>query len=42
MMFGTDYPYTPHTPKYVEDLPISAADKELMLGGNAERVFGLK
>jgi aminocarboxymuconate-semialdehyde decarboxylase len=42
MMFGTDYPYTPHTPKYVEELPISAADKELCLGGNAERVFGLK
>jgi aminocarboxymuconate-semialdehyde decarboxylase len=42
MMFGTDYPYTPHTPKYVEDLPISAGDKELMLGGNAERVFGLR
>jgi aminocarboxymuconate-semialdehyde decarboxylase len=41
MMFGTDYPYTPHTTKYVEDLPLSAGDKELCLGGNAQRVFGL-
>jgi aminocarboxymuconate-semialdehyde decarboxylase len=41
MMFGTDYPYTPHTPKYVEDLPLSPGDKELCLGGNAQRVFGL-
>jgi aminocarboxymuconate-semialdehyde decarboxylase len=41
MMFGTDYPYTPHTTKYVEDLPLSPADKELCLGGNAQRVFGL-
>lgn len=41
MMFGTDYPYTPLTPGYVEDLPISAGDKKAMLGDNAERVFGL-
>ncbi|HEY3917569.1 MAG TPA: amidohydrolase family protein [Stellaceae bacterium] len=41
MMFGTDYPYTPYGPEHVEKLPIGAADKELMLGGNAESVFGL-
>jgi len=41
MMFGTDYPYTNHGPEHVETLPISAEDKELMLAGNAERVFGL-
>jgi len=41
MMFGTDYPYTNHGPEHVEELPISSEDKGLMLGGNAEAVFGL-
>jgi aminocarboxymuconate-semialdehyde decarboxylase len=41
MMFGTDYPYTNHGPEHVASLPISDADRALMLSGNAERVFGL-
>ncbi len=41
MMFGTDYPYTNYGPEHVEELPISREDKALMLGGNAETVFGL-
>ncbi len=41
MMFGTDYPYTNHGPKHVEDLPITPAEKKMMLGDNAERVFRL-
>ena len=42
MMFGTDYPYTAHGPGHVESLPITAEDKALMLGGNAEKVFRLR
>ncbi len=42
MMFGTDYPYIAHgDPGHVEQLPISAEDKQAILGGNAKRVFGL-
>jgi aminocarboxymuconate-semialdehyde decarboxylase len=41
MMFGTDYPYTNHGPEHVEEPPISTEDKGLILGGNAEAVFGL-
>ena len=35
----TDYPRTNYGPEHVEELPISAEDKALMLGGNAEAVF---
>ena len=43
LMFGTDYPYIAHgDPSHVTQLPISDADKQAILGGNAGRVFNLK
>ena len=42
LLFGTDYPYIGHgDTSHVEQLPISAADKQAVLGGNAQRVFGI-
>jgi hypothetical protein len=41
MMSGTAHPYANRGPEHVEELPISAADKGLMLGGNAAAVFSL-
>ena len=43
VIFGTDYPVTTHTEALalVSRLEIEEADKEKILGGNAERVFRL-
>ncbi len=41
LMFGTDYPYVDANAGYIEALPLEAADKAAIMGGNAARVFGL-
>ena len=42
LMFGTDYPYVDETRGYIDALPLGAADKAAIMGGNAARVFKLK
>ncbi len=43
VLFGTDYPVTTHSNALalVRSLAVTEEDKERILGGNAERVFGL-
>ena len=41
LLFGTDYPYTGIGTEHVDTLPLSGAEKKLMLGDNAARVFKL-
>jgi uncharacterized protein len=43
IMFSVDYPYGSMTKAraFLEQLPVSAADKERIAHGNAERLFGL-
>ncbi|SDP61253.1 aminocarboxymuconate-semialdehyde decarboxylase [Rhodoferax sp. OV413] len=41
LLFGTDYPFIDRGAEHVAELPISADDKDLILGGNARRLFGL-
>jgi aminocarboxymuconate-semialdehyde decarboxylase len=38
-MFGTDYPYIISDPSYIEALALPAAQKQQILGGNAQRLF---
>ena len=42
LMFGTDYPYVDETRGYIDALPLEKADKDAIMGGNAERLFKLK
>jgi aminocarboxymuconate-semialdehyde decarboxylase len=42
LMFGTDYPYVDETRGYIDALPLERADKDAIMGGNAERLFKLK
>jgi uncharacterized protein len=43
MMFSADHPYQPMAKAraFLEQLPVSAADKERIAHGNAEKLFGL-
>jgi predicted TIM-barrel fold metal-dependent hydrolase len=43
IMFSVDYPYgsMAEARAFLEQLPVSAADKERIAHGNAERLFGL-
>jgi len=41
MLFGTDDPFIGSDTSHVTQLPMSAADKAAILGGNAARMFGL-
>ena len=43
IMFSTDYPFIPmeDTRKFLDQLPVSTADKEKIAHGNAERLLGL-
>jgi hypothetical protein len=42
-MFSADYPYQsmPWARAFLEQIPVSAADKERIAHGNAERLFRL-
>jgi len=44
VLWAIDYPYQPTAPavKFMDDAPLSAADKALVYGGNAERVFHIR
>jgi 5-carboxyvanillate decarboxylase len=44
VMWAIDYPYQPTAPavEFIETAPISAADREKIAHGNAERVFHIK
>ena len=42
ILFGTDDPFIGADTAHVTRLPISAADKAAILGGNAARMFGLR
>jgi aminocarboxymuconate-semialdehyde decarboxylase len=39
-LFGTDYPYIISDPSYVEALELPAAQKQMILGGNATALLG--
>jgi len=41
VMWAIDYPYQPSSPavKFMDEAPLSDADKKKVYGGNAERVF---
>ena len=43
IMFSTDYPYASMTEarSFLDQLPVSPADKERIAHGNAERLLGL-
>jgi aminocarboxymuconate-semialdehyde decarboxylase len=41
LMFGTDFPYIDENSGYIDSLPIPQADRDAILGGNAQRVFKL-
>jgi aminocarboxymuconate-semialdehyde decarboxylase len=41
LLFGTDDPFIGADTSHVTTLPVSAADKTLILGANAARIFGL-
>lgn len=41
LLFGTDDPFINADTSHVTKLPVGAADKELILGANAVRIFGL-
>jgi aminocarboxymuconate-semialdehyde decarboxylase len=41
ILFGTDDPFIGSDTAHVTSLPVSDADKEAILGGNAGRIFGL-
>ena len=43
IMFSADYPYASMEPTrtFLEQLPVSASDKERIAHGNAERLLGL-
>jgi uncharacterized protein len=43
IMFSADYPYASmaHAREFLDQLPVSAADRERIAHGNAERLFGL-
>ena len=43
IMFSTDYPFVPMkaTMKFLDQLPVSKADKEKIAHGNAERLLGM-
>jgi aminocarboxymuconate-semialdehyde decarboxylase len=41
LLFGTDDPFIGADTSHVTTLPVSAADKQLILGANAARLFGL-
>jgi aminocarboxymuconate-semialdehyde decarboxylase len=41
LMWGSDDPFLGATTGYIDELEISADDKSKILGGNAQRIFGL-
>jgi len=43
VMWAVDYPFQPSAPaaKFMHDVDLSDADKELIFHGNAERIFRL-
>ena len=43
IMFSTDYPFIPmeETRKFLDQLPVSTADKEKIAHGNAERLLNI-
>lgn len=41
LLWGSDDPYIGADTAHVDNLPISHADKQLILGGNAARLFGI-
>ena len=41
LLFGTDYPFIDVGPDHVETLPLPAAEKALIFGGNASRLLGI-
>lgn len=42
ILFGTDYPFIDMDASHVQQLGAPAAEENLLLGGNAARLFGLK
>ena len=41
LLFGTDYPFIDQDDAHVRQLPLSDADKALILGSNAAAMLGL-
>jgi aminocarboxymuconate-semialdehyde decarboxylase len=41
LMWGTDYPFVDNDTKQVEGMEISTAQKQAIIGDNAQRIFGL-